>query len=260
MTLKGPVNYTYVGSTFFIPWLTLLLSFFLTKQVSAQDTLRQDTLRVSYSINATGSFKQGRLNQTILSLEGDIKLEKEKWDVDLSTSYKYLKTNGIVGENELFGKAMISLIPKKRFYPVLGNLFFKSEFYQIVSRNNPGVGAAYGLLKGVKNNITISCWLAYDKTVFENIPTYETFRLNGFLSGNYELIKNKLNSRFVFYYLHSLEENLNFIWRIEPSLIYSLSEKFSLSLNYRNHFENVIDPSNEKQNSALTIGVKFQNN
>lgn len=234
--------------------LLLFLLFINLNSVSAQDSLV-----VQYAVNARATFKQGRLKQTNIALDGSLKLEKEKWSLDLFTNYNYLKTNGRVGENEWFSRALISFFQKRKLFPVIGNMYFKSEFYQIDSRKNPGVGLGYKLVDKNQNYITLYGWLAYDETKFKNIPKYDTFRITGFLSGNYELLKNKVSTQFVFYYLQSLEQASNYIWRIEPTILFHLSQKFSLSLNYRNHFENIIDPSNEKQNTALTIGIKFQN-
>lgn len=221
--------------------------------------LAQDSLSVQYSLNGRGTFKEGRLNQIILSLDGNYALTAQYWETALFANYKYLKTNGRVGENELFGRLLISILPEKKWFPVIGYIYNKSEFYQIERRHTPGLGMGWRLLENQSNNIKLNAWIAYDHTDFKNITGYKTFRINTFVLGNHKLIPNKLSLQYTLYYLQSLEEGHNYIWRIEPTLFVHISSKFSLSINLESHYENIIDPANMKRNSVMTVGLKFQN-
>lgn len=233
----------------------LVLFFFLSiKFVSAQNSLT-----VQYSLNARGTFKEGQLNQTILSLDGNYILASQYWKTDFFTNYKYLKTNGRVGENELFSRVLISIFPKKRVFPVAGYIYYKSAFYHIRRRHTPGLGIGWRLLENQSSNIKINSWVAYDYTDFKNISGYNTFRINTFLVGNHKLIPDKLSLHYILYYLQSIEERHNYIWRIEPTLLVHISSKFSLTVNLESHYENIIAPTNTNRNSVLTVGLKFQN-
>ncbi len=229
--------------------------FFLNlKSVSAQDSLT-----VQYSINARGTFKEGQLNQTILSLDGYHALTSQYWKTELFANYNYLKTNGRVGENELLGRALISLLPQKRWFPVIGYIYNKSEFYQVENRHTPGLGIGCKLLENESRTINFHVWAAYDHTNFKNISGYNTFRINTFVVGNHQLIKDILSLQYTLYYLQSLETSDNYIWRIEPTLSVQLARKFSLTLSIQSHYENIIDPANTKRNSVMTVGFKFHN-
>lgn len=234
--------------------LLVLLFFWNIKPVSAQDSLT-----VRYSLNARGTFKTGRLNQTVLSLDGNYALTAEHWKTEFFSNYKYLKTNGRIGENELFGRAIISIFPKKRWFPIIGYIFNESELYQIRSRHTSGMGIGYKLVKKPSNTVNFYTWAAYEDTKFRNISGYTTFRINTFVVGNHNLIPDKLSLQYTLYYLQSIEVSDNYIWRIEPTLLLPLSRKFSLTISLDSHFENIIDSANTKQNSSMTIGVKFQN-
>jgi len=233
--------------------LLVILLFMNMKSVSAQDSLS-----VQYSLNARGTFKEGRLNQTILSLDGDYALTAQYWKTEFFADYKYLKTNGRVGENELFGRILISILPKKRLFPVIGYIYNKSEFYQIQRRHTPGIGIGWKLIENKSRTINFYAWAAYDDTDFKNISGYNTFRINTFVVGSHKLIRDKLSLQYVLYYLQSLEESNNYIWRIEPTLSVQLSRKFSLTISIESHYENIIDSANTKRNSVMTIGLKFQ--
>lgn len=234
--------------------LLLLLFFLNIKAISAQDTLS-----VEYSLNARGTFKEGKLNQTIISSDGYYALTAQYLKTEFFANYKYLKTNGRVGENELFGRVLISFFPKKRWFPVIGYIYNKSEFYQIRNRHNLGLGVGLKLFENQANTIILNAWAAYDDTAFKNIARYKTFRINTFLLGNHKLIPDKLSLQYLLYYLQSLEQGNNFIWRIEPTLLFHLSKRFSISINLESHYENIIDSANTKRNSVLTVGVNFQN-
>lgn len=234
--------------------LLLSLCFLKVNPVSAQDTLT-----VQYSLNARGTFKEGQLNQIILSIDGYYALTAQYWRAELFTHYSYLKTNGRVGENELLGRALISILPQKSVFPVIGYIYNKSEFYQIQRRHTPGIGIGWRLLKNQSTSLELYAWAAYDDTDFKNIPGYTTFRINTFVVGDHALIPDKLRLQYVLYYLQSLEVSNNYIWRIEPGFLLQLSRQFSLSVNFQSHFENIIDPANTKRNSVMTVGLKFQN-
>lgn len=249
-------TYSYCDNSKF-SILGALLFFLLV--LNSESVSAQDTLTVQYSLNARGTFKEGQLNQTILSLDGNYALTAQDWKIELFGNYSYLKTNGRVGENELLGRVLVSFFPKKRWFPAIGYIYYKSAFYQIQSRHTPGIGIGWRALKNKSNNINFYAWVAYDDTKFKNISGYDTFRINTFLVGNHKLIPDKLSLQYKIYYLQSLEESNNYIWRIEPTFLFQLSRKFSLTINLESHFENIIDPTNTRRNSVLTAGVKFQN-
>lgn len=239
-----------------VVWSKLLILVFL---LTIEPVSAQDTLSVQYSLNARGTFKEGQLNQMILSADGTYALTAQYWKSEFFANYKYLKTNGRVGENEFLGRVLVSFFPKKKWFPVIGYIYNKSEFYQIQSRHTPGLGIGLKLLENKVNTINLHAWAASDYTEFKTIPGYQTFRINTFLVGNHKLIPNKLSFQYVIYYLQSLEQSNNYIWRIEPTLLFQLSKRFSLSINLESHYENIIAPGNTNRNSELTVGVKFQN-
>ena len=237
--------------------LNRFLVFFVFLRITS--VCAQDSLTVQYSLNARGTFKEGQLNQTILSLDGNYILAAQYWKTDFFTNYKYLKTNGRVGENELFSRVLISILPKKKVFPIVGYIYYASAFYQIQRRHTPGLGIGWSLLKNQTSNIKFNAWVAYDDTDFKTISGYNTFRLNTFVVGNHKLIPDKLSLQYMLYYLQSIEERHNYIWRIEPTLLFHISSKFSLTINIESHYENIIAPSNTNRNSVMTVGLKFQN-
>lgn len=236
--------------------LLILLFLLHLKSVSAQ----VDSLTVQYSLNARGTFKEGQLNQTILSLDAYYGLSTQHWKTEFFSTYKYLKTNGRLGENELFGRVLLSILPEKRLFPAIGYIYNNSEFYQIQRRHIPGIGIGYKLLTNHLNTIRFHAWAAYDHTEFKNISGYRTFRLNTFLSGNHKLIPDKLSLQYVMYYFQSLEEGNNYIWRIEPSLSVHISRNFSLTISIESHYEKITDSIITNRNSEMTVGIKYQNN
>lgn len=219
----------------------------------------QDSLKVEYAINARGTFKEGQLNQTILSLDGYYGLTSQYWKTEVFTDYSYLITNGRVGENELLSRVLISLTPQKKWFPVIGYIYNKSEFYKIKFRHTPGLGFGCKLLDNTSKSIKLYAWAAYDHTDFTNIPGYNTFRINTFFVGNHPLISNVLSLQYTLFYLQSVEKIDNYIWRIEPTLSVRLSSKFSLTINIESHYENIIDPVNTNRNSVMTVGFKYSN-
>ena len=229
--------------------------FFLNINVSSA----QDTLAVQYSLSARGTFKEGKLNQTIISSGGYYGLTAQNWKTEVFANYNYLKTNGRLGENEFLGRVLISFYPKKRWFPVIGYIYNISEFYQIQNRHTPGLGVGLKLLENKVSTINLHAWAAYDHTEFKTIRRYNTFRINTFLIGTHKLIPDKLSFQYLVYYLQSLEQSVNYIWRIEPTLLFQISKRISLSINLESHYENIIAPGNTKRNSVLTVGVKFQN-
>ncbi|MEM9820325.1 MAG: DUF481 domain-containing protein [Bacteroidota bacterium] len=237
-----------------LKWGLVFFVCLMMKSISAQDSLA-----IQYSLNARGTFKEGQLNQTILSIDGNYILSAQYWETDFFTNYKYLKTNGRVGENELFSRILISILPKQRVFPVLGYIYYKSEFYQIQRRHTPGLGIGWRLLENQSSNIRLNAWLAYDDTGFKTISGYNTLRINAFAVGNHKLIPEKLSLQYTLYLLQSIEERNNYIWRVEPTILFHISNKFSLTINLESHYENIIVPNNTNRNTAMTVGLKFQN-
>lgn len=237
-------------------WIKFLAPLFF---LNIQLVFTQDSLSVQYSLNARGTFKEGQLNQMILSLDGYYALTAQYWKTEFFPNYKYLKTNGRVGENELLARVLTSFGPMKRWFPVIGYIYNKSEFYQIQNRHTPGLGVGLKLLDNQVSSINVHAWASYDYTEFKNITGYKTFRINTFILGNHKLIPDTLSLQYVFYFLQSIEQSNNYIWRIEPSLLFHLTNKFSISINLESHYENIIEARNTHRNSVLTVGVNFQN-
>jgi len=233
----------------------LVLVFFLGGNI----VLAQDTLKIQYALNVSGTFKEGRLNQVKIPITGTYKMMAPKWEMQLSANYKYQKTNGNVVENEFLSRLFISFFHKKKWFPVIGYFFNTSEFYQLKTRNVGGGGFGRRIMENPHNSLYYYGWVAYDDTEFKNISGYRTFRYNSFITGRHELTKDKLSVQYSLYYFQSLEKGNNYIWRIEPRLLFHLSKKFSVSINLESHFENIVDPTNTKRNSALTVGFQFHN-
>lgn len=142
---------------------------------------------------------------------------------------------------------------------MIGYVFALSEFYQLKRRSEPGLGIGWRMVEKQNNNFYFYGWFGYDNTEFKNISGYNTYRFNSVLYGRHELVKDKLTLQYWLYYFHSLEDGTNYIWRIEPSLLFHLTKKLSVSINLESHFENIVDPLNTKWNSVLFFGFQFQN-
>ena len=223
------------------------------------DNVAQDSTNISYSINISAILREGRLGQFRLPISGGFTISNSTWETDLFSNYSYQKTNGDVLENELLSRLLISIFPNRRWSPMVGYLFVRSQFYQLKSRSMPGLGAKWQMVENKKSNIIYYGWAAYDDSKFKNIVEYQTFRFNNLIIGKHPLLKDKLMLEYALYFFQSLEVRENFIWRFTPKLLIQITKNFSMSINLESHFENITVPPNTKRNSALTIGCKFGN-
>jgi hypothetical protein len=219
----------------------------------------KDSLNFNYKFNATIRMSKGRLNQLMIPLSLQSTLANKTFEMDLVGSYVYHKINGFQLENEIITRGTFTLFPQKRIRPIAGYIYESSLLYQMKSRHSPGLGFGLTVIKKTNHELRLNSFASYDKTAFENVVGYETFRANFILFGSDVLIKDKLHFNYTFYYFQSVQEGTNYTLRFEPKLLFKLSKIFSLSANLNYRYENIVDPVSTKENLFMTVGFQIAN-
>ncbi|MFT6036173.1 MAG: hypothetical protein ACI9XJ_001751 [Marivirga sp.] len=219
----------------------------------------KDSLSFNYKFNASMSLAKGRLNQLMVPLSLHTTLSNTTFGIDLVGSYVYQKLNGFPFQNEIITRGTFTLFPQKRIRPIAGYIYESSLLYQMKSRHAPGLGFGLTVIKKTNHELRLNSFASYDKTAFENVVGYETFRANFILFGSDVLIKDRLHFNYTFYYFQSVQEGTNYTLRFEPKLLFKLSKIFSLSANLNYRYENIVDPISTKENLFMTVGFQIAN-
>ena len=219
----------------------------------------KDSLSFNYKFNASMSLAKGRLNQLMVPLSLHTTLSNTTFGIDLVGSYVYQKLNGFPFQNEIITRGTFTLFPQKRIRPIAGYIYESSLLYQMKSRHSPGLGIGLTVIKKKNHKLRLNAFASYDKTAFENVVGYETFRANLILFGSDELIKDRLHFNYTFFYFQSVQDRTNYTLRFEPKLLFKLSEIFSLSANFNYRYENIVDPISTRENLFMTFGFQIAN-
>ena len=260
---KSTIRGVLVGIVLFIFQFTwndgLAQSVLGGTQDSVQTTQQRDSLTLNYKFNASMMYAKGRLNQFMVPIGLKSTLSNNSFGLELVGKYVYHKINGFELENEILTRAVFTLFPQKIIRPVIGYIYESSLLYQLKSRHSPGLGFGVIIVKNDKHELLLNSFVSYDKTEFENIVGYETFRANIILWGSHRLIKDKLHFNYSFFYFQSVQDGTNYVLRFEPKLLFKLSKIFSLSANLDYRYENIVDPVSTKENLFMTVGFQIAN-
>jgi len=219
----------------------------------------KDSLIFNYKFNASMRMSKGRLNQLMIPLSLQTTLANKTFEMDLVGSYVYHKINGFQLENEILTRGVFTLLPQKRIRPVVGYIYESSLLYQLKSRHSPGLGIGLTVIKKKNHKLRLNAFASYDKTEFENVVGYETFRANLILFGSDVLIKDRLHFNYTFFYFQSVQDGTNYTLLFEPKLLFKLSKIFSLSTNLNYRYENIVDPISTRENLFMTFGFQIAN-
>ena len=115
------------------------------------------------------------------------------------------------------------------------------------------------MINKTNHKLRLNSFASYDKTVFENIQGYETFRANLILFGSDVLIKDKLDFNYTIFYFQSVQDGTNYTLRFEPKLLFKLNKIFSFSVNMNYRYESIVDPVNTKENLFMSVGLQIAN-
>ena len=228
-------------------------------QDSTVTAKQKDSISLNYKFNASMMYAKGRLNQFMIPLSLQLTLSNEVFNIELIGKYTYHKINGFELENEILTRSVFTLFPQKRIRPVAGYIYESSLLYQLKSRHSPGLGFGLTILENKKHQLLLNSFGSYDKTEFENVQGYETFRANLILWGSHELIKDKISLNYSFFYFQSVQDQTNYVIRFEPKLLFKLSNILSLSANLNYRYENIVDPISTRENLFMTVGFQIAN-
>jgi hypothetical protein len=92
-----------------------------------------------------------------------------------------------------------------------------------------------------------------------NIEGYETIRANATLWGRHQLIMNKLDISYRLYYLQSVQDGANYIFRFDPTLLIKIPKSIAISYKLDYRYESVVDPINTNANLFMTGGIQISN-
>jgi hypothetical protein len=219
----------------------------------------KDSLGFNYKFNAAMRLSKGRLNQLMIPLSLQTTLINKAFEIDLIGNYVYHKISGFQLENDILTRGGFTLFPQKRIHPVVGYIYESSLLYQLKSRHSPGLGIGLTMINKTKHKLRINSFVSYDKTEFENIVGYETFRANLILFGSNVLIKDRLHFNYTFFYFQSVKDGTNYTLRFEPRLLFKLNKIFSFSANLNYRYENIVDPVSTRENLFMTVGIQIAN-
>jgi hypothetical protein len=219
----------------------------------------KDSLSFNYKFNASMTLAKGRLNQLTIPFSLQTTLTNKTFGIDLVGSYVYQKINGFPLQNERITRGVFTLFPQKRIRPIIGFIYESSLLYQLNSRHSPGLGIGMTIINKTNHELSLNVFASYDKTEFDNIVGYETFRANFIFFGSNVLIKDRLHFDYTLFYFQSVQEGTNYTIRFEPKLLFKLSKIFSLSANANYRYENIVDPVSTKENLYMTFGFQIAN-
>ena len=239
--------------------LVILLSISNFGLAQSNQAMPKDSLNLKYKFNASMKLAKGRINQLFVPLSLQITLANKTFEIDVVGSYIYQKLNGFQLQNERITRGTFSLFPQKKIRPLVGFIYESSLLYQLNSRHSPGIGIGMTIINKTNHELRLNLFASYDKTEFENIVGYETFRANFIFFGSHILIKDRLNFDYTLYYFQSVQERTNYTVRFEPKLLFKLSKIFSLSLNANYRYENIVDPISTRENLLMTAGFQIAN-
>jgi len=240
--------------------LLVILIFTSNFGFSQSDQIKpKDSLSFNYKFNASMRMSKGRLNQLMIPLSLQTTLTKKAFEIALIGNYIYHKINGFQLENDILTRGVFTLFPQKRIHPVIGYIYESSLLYQVKSRHSPGLGIGLTIINKTNHKLRLNSFASYDKTEFDNIQGYETFRANLILFGSDVLIKDRLDFNYTIFYFQSVQDGTNYTLRFEPKLLFKLNKIFSFSVNMNYRYESIVDPVNTKENLFMSVGLQIAN-
>jgi len=217
----------------------------------------QDSLRITYGLNLSMTYKEGRLNQLMIPVGGNASVGNKKYKLELYANYLYHKINGFELENEILTRTVLTLSPNKKIHPLGGMIYETSKLYQVKYRVSPGVGIGGHIIRNEKHKLLIHLFGSYDRTEFINASGYETFRANSILMGSNQIVKDKLDLNYRIFYFQSIQDKSNMVFRFQPKLVFKITNSIAFTYNLDYRYESIVDPLNMNVNLFMTAGIQL---
>lgn len=244
--------------------LLLLDPFFLSAQLNESDTL---TLKASLAV--TGFWQGGNVQTFIFRARSDVSYKPWKqWVAKTQNSYVYQAFGGEKADEDILSLNFLYFNPQQRIYPQLLGFVSTNFRREINLRSLFGVGFTYQILKKEDHWLKVSLSSEYEQTDFArdtfNLASYNgtrsinTLRGTVWISGKYQLLKDKVILRHESYVQPSLQQSDNFRWQADLGLEFPVWKFLSFKVNYIHFFENIVIANQSQEDRFLTFGLTIK--
>lgn len=248
-------------------WVLLLL-FFKVIPIAEGQSNNLDSIKLMGAISLQGNFSHGRLTRSTFVMKVDSDLGNSKWNYTNKLTFMYVDANEKILARDWYSLSVFRFYSnKKKWYPFLianisTNLRFKLNY-----RNRYGVGFSYSPYLKNKNFLKINIlslynYSAFDSEIFVNSvrlgSTREMVRIGIQFLGNIEIVKDKITTIWGSWFLQSLEEKSDYLYRIVVETDIKITEAFSLTSRYRFLYENVYLENLIPTDGLFSVGIKLK--
>ena len=254
------INYYYFKATF------LILGLFMS--TSAYGQSRLDSADYNIQLKISGSRSSGIFNRNAFAFGAEKHLHQGKWTFHNSLSYRYTTFSGIQLENNWYDLFSVFFYPTEQkngyflaFYHYDNNLLFR-----VNNRHRLGAGLGSELIKNDHVFLRLGGGFGYESTLyngemFTNSELDFALRQNGLflfqMNNDYTLLEKRLILKLNVFYMQSLKETTDFdIW-FRPSLVYQISKRISVFVNYDYRYEHVHLEELPAANDILIYGFNI---
>jgi hypothetical protein len=208
-----------------------------------------DSLRYNTSISLGGNRRTGLNPQNIINGSFSLELKKSDWTFRNKSDYSYTKVNGFEVINDLMVFSVLnrSVVNQQRVGVTAIHVYENSLLYRINNRQSFKLGVTVKPLKKFEH-LWAFVGVGYEHATYRGDIFVNSDKINntrnfliatGYLESKHNLIKDRLTLKYGLFYVHSLEESLDFYLWFTPGLEIKLNNTFSFGISYDARFRNV---------------------
>jgi hypothetical protein len=228
-----------------------------------------DTLNIQAKISLTGFWQGGNVKTLIFRAKSDLSFKPlKKLVFKTQNSYVYQEFGGQKADEDVLSLNFLYFNPERKIYPlVLG--FFSTNFRrQIDLRYLVGAGVSFEVYKKKENWLKLALSSEYEHTDFDNISfnhpeyngnkTISTYRSTIWVSGKYNLFKNKLIFNHEFYVQPSLSQIKNYRWQADVGFELPIWKYLNFKINYLHTYESIVIENQKPEDSVMSFGFTLK--
>lgn len=247
----------------------ILLSILLLPGTLYAQIPDSDSLNWKADLALSGLYQAGNVETKIFRANSNFSFKPYKnWVFETKNSYIYQEFGQDKADEDILSLNFLNFNPYRPFYPLILGFVSTNFRREIDLRYLVGAGFSYQILKEEKNFLKLSVTTEYEHTEFKEdnfnrskfngSTIINTWRATLWVSGNYDLIADKLVISHESYFQPSLEESSNYRWQADTSIEFPIWKYLSITMSYLYTYENIVIDKQKPEDRILSIGLKIK--
>ncbi|NRA91329.1 MAG: DUF481 domain-containing protein [Psychroserpens sp.] len=229
----------------------------------------KDSLKVKGDLALTGFWQGGNVETLIFRAKSNFTYKPvEKWVFKSKNSFVYQEFGKEKADADILSLNFVYFNPQKKIYPLFLGFLSTNFRREIDVRSLVGAGVSVNVINEKENWLKFSLTSEYEQTNFaesdfnrddyDGSTDIDTFRATIWISGKYQIIKDKLIFTHENYFQPSLEESDNFRWQSDFGIEIPVWKFLNFKVNYLHTFESIVIEGQEQDDRFLTFGLKLK--